>query len=75
MELSKKEESLRMMLKVAEAKTYWDITDVMLHTGLSIATIRRRIKEGKLKKLQGTTRGKLLFRKQDVQAWLESGGR
>ena len=75
MELSKKEKTLTMMMKIAEAKAYWDINDVMLHTGLSISTIRRRTEEGRLKALRGSPNGKLLFKKEDIQAWLERGGR
>ena len=59
--------------KLAEQKSYWDIHDVSLQTGLSVATIRRRVAEGRLKAMQSVPNGKLLFSKSSVLKWLENG--
>ena len=75
MELSKEENILRMRMQLIEQKSYWDIKDVAIKTGLSIATIRRRLKDGLIRKMQTTTGGKLLFKPSHILEWLENGGR
>ena len=45
----------------------------MFLSGYSPSTIRRRIEKGQLKALQNVKRGKLLFKKEDVEKWLERG--
>ena len=75
MTLTQSEESMRLRLQLAQTKSYLDITDVSLLTGYSASTIRRRIEEGRLKAFQNVPKGKLLFRKDNVQKWLEGGAR
>ena len=64
-----------LRVKLAETKPYLDILDVSLLSGYSLSTIRRRISEGKLKALQNIPKGKLLFKRQDIESWLENGAR
>ncbi len=71
--LTQSEESIRLRLKLAQTKSYLDITDVSLLTGYSVSTIRRRIEQGRLKALQNIPNGKLLFKKEDVDKWLKGG--
>ena len=47
--------------------------DVVLLSGYSISTIRRRIDEGKLKANQDVPKGKLLFKQESVDNWLQGG--
>ena len=74
MELSKEENVLRMKLKLAEHKSYWDIKDVSLKTGLSVATLRRRLADGRLKAMQSVPHGKLLFDPQAIKDFLNGQG-
>jgi len=68
-------ERARLRLELAQAKDYLDISDVALVSGYSISTIMRRIETGHLKALQDVPKGKLLFKKDNVQKWLEDGAR
>ena len=63
----------RLKLELVKSKSYLDISDVSLISGYSPSTIRRRIKEGKLKALQNIPQGKLLFKRSDIAMWLENG--
>ena len=67
------QDGLRLRLELAKSKEYLDITDVQLLSGYSVSTIRRRIEEGKLKEFQNVPKGKILFKKESVQKWLEQG--
>ena len=68
-------EAVRLRMELANTKPYLDITDVSLLSGYSISTIRRRIDEGQLKALQNIPKGKLLFKRVDIESWLENGAR
>ena len=57
-----------------QSKAYLDIDDLSLLTNLSISTIRRRIADGQLIALQHTPNGKLLFKRENVENWLDNGG-
>mgnify|MGYP003113341983 CR=1 FL=1 len=74
-ELSRIDESVRLRLELAQSKEYLTLTDVQLLSGYSPSTIRRRIEQGKLKAFQNVPNGKLLFKKKNVQKWLENGAR
>jgi predicted DNA-binding transcriptional regulator AlpA len=67
------EDSIKARVELAKSKQYLDINDVMFLSGYSPSTIRRRIEKGQLKAIQNVERGKLLFRKKDVERWLEGG--
>ena len=54
-------------------KEYLDIKDVSVLSGFSISTIRRRIEEGVLKPIQEVPNGKLLFKRTNVEGWLNDG--
>ncbi len=69
------EEGIKARLELIKTKSYLDINDVMILTGYSPSTIRRRIDEGKLKALQNVPKGKLLFKKESVEKWLEKGAK
>lgn len=73
--MSKSDTVIHHRLKLAELKSYLDINDVQLLSGYSPSTIRRRIFEGKLKAFQNVPNGRLLFKKENVQKWLENGAR
>ena len=68
-------EAVMLRVKLAETKPYLDILDVSLLSGYSLSTIRRRIDEGQLKALQNIPKGKLLFKRVDIESWLENGAR
>jgi excisionase family DNA binding protein len=68
-------EEIRLMTELANSKSYLSMKDVQLLSGYSQTTIRRKIEEGKLKTLQQVPNGKLLFKKADVERWLENGAR
>tara|TARA_R110002020_G_scaffold131869_4_gene294624 strand:- start:1653 stop:1883 length:231 start_codon:yes stop_codon:yes gene_type:complete len=72
-ELSGVEKAIQFRLELARSKEYLDISDVQLLSGYSPSTIRRRIEQGKLKAFQNVPNGKLLFKKNNVQRWLEGG--
>ncbi len=67
------DKSKRIRLELAKSKEYLDISDVQLLSGYSTSTIRRRIDEGKLKAFQNVPNGKLLFKKSNIQKWIENG--
>ena len=75
MELSREEEMLRLKLQLAQSKSYLDMKDVMVMTGFSYSTLQRRIEEGVLKSIKHSKGGKRLFKKEDVDRWLENGAR
>ena len=64
-------ETRKLRIELANSKQYLDIMDVSLISYLSISTIRRRIEQGKLKVLQDVPNGKLLFKRDDLENWLE----
>ena len=66
-------DAVRLRIELANTKPYLDILDVSLLCGYSQSTLRRRVKEGKLKALQNIPNGKLLFKREDIESWLESG--
>ena len=68
-------ELMRLKMKLAETKPYLDIQDVALLSGYSISTIRRKIEDGLIKKRQNVANGKLLFKRADIESWLDSGTR
>ena len=72
-ELSGIEKTIQFRLELAKSKEYLDINDVQLLSGYSPSTIRRRVDEGKLKAYQNVPKGKLLFKRENVQRWLEDG--
>ena len=72
-EVSGIERAIRLRLELAKSKEYLDISDVQLLSGYSPSTIRRRVDEGKLKAYQNVPKGKLLFKRENVQRWLEDG--
>ncbi len=72
-EVSGVERAIRLRLELAKSKEYLDISDVQLLSGYSPSTIRRRVDEGKLKAYQNVPKGKLLFKRENVQRWLEDG--
>tara|TARA_Y100001970_G_scaffold281578_1_gene392666 strand:+ start:1033 stop:1236 length:204 start_codon:yes stop_codon:yes gene_type:complete len=63
---------LKLRMELVDSKKYLSILDVALLSGYSISTIRRRIDEGKLKAIQNVPKGKLLFKKSNVEQWLEN---
>ena len=75
MELSKSEESMKLRLQLAQSKSYLDMKDLMLLTGYSYSTLKRRIESGSLKAIQEIKGGKLLFSKQQIELWLKQGAR
>ena len=72
-ELSGIEKTIQFRLELAKSKEYLDSSDVQLLSGYSPSTIRRRVDEGKLKAYQNVPKGKLLFKRENVQRWLEDG--
>jgi predicted DNA-binding transcriptional regulator AlpA len=60
-------------LELAQLKEYLDMKDVILMSGFSQTTIRRKIDEGILKPLQQVRHGKLLFKKSNIERWLDNG--
>ena len=72
-ELSGIEKTIQFRLELAKSKEYLDISDVQLLSGYSPSTIRRRVDEGKLKAYQNVPKGKLLFKRENEQRWLEDG--
>ena len=67
------EDRIRARLELAKQKEYLDINDVMLLSGYSPSTIRRRIDDGVLEAFQNVPKGKLLFKKENVIKWIERG--
>ena len=66
------EKSLRIQL--AQSKTYLDIKDVSLLSNYSISTIRRKIEDGIIKPFQSVPNGKLLFKRSQIESFIENGG-
>ena len=66
-------ETQRLRVELAQAKKYLDITDVSLMSNKSISTIRRKISDGLIKAYQDVPNGKLLFKRIDVENWIEGG--
>tara|TARA_Y100001973_G_C5207212_1_gene342460 strand:- start:478 stop:735 length:258 start_codon:yes stop_codon:yes gene_type:complete len=64
---------IRYRLRLAKEKEYLDMTDVSLLSGFSVSTIRRRIEQGVLKPTQNVPKGKLLFKRSNVERWLNDG--
>ena len=67
------EKSLRIQL--AQSKNYLDINDVALMSNFSISSIRRKIQDGIIKAYQNVPNGKLLFKRSDVESFIENGAR
>tara|TARA_Y100000034_G_C6626217_1_gene273175 strand:+ start:122 stop:337 length:216 start_codon:yes stop_codon:yes gene_type:complete len=68
-------ETQRLRVELAQAKKYLDITDVSLMSNKSISTIRRKISDGLIKAYQDVPNGKLLFKRIDIENWIEGGVR
>ena len=66
-------EQERLKLELIKSKSYLDISDVSLLSGYSIQTIRRRCEDGVLKFIQQVPKGKMLFKKEHIDSWLEQG--
>ena len=66
--------NMKMKHEEVQSKAYLDIEDLALLTNLSISTIRRRIADGQIIALQHTPNGKLLFKRENVENWLDNGG-
>ena len=75
MELSRAEKNVNHRLELVKQKEYLDISDVQLLSGYSYSTIYRRIDSGALKAFQNVPKGKLLFKRKNIEAWLENGAR
>ena len=71
--LNPREENMKLRLQMAQNKDYLDITDVSLLSGFSASLIRKRVSEKKLIAIQNVKFGKLLFKKEDVERWLNGG--
>ena len=67
-------EAVRLRIELANSKKYLDIMDVSLLSNKSISTIRRKISEGIIKSFQDVPKGKLLFKREDIERWIENGG-
>ena len=65
----------RERLEMANLKEYLDMKDLILYSGFSQTTIRRKISLGVLKPLQQVPNGKLLFKKSNVLTWLDNTNR
>lgn len=65
----------RERLEMANLKEYLDMQDLILYSGFSQTTIRRKISLGVLKPLQQVPNGKLLFKKSNVLTWLDNTNR
>ena len=61
-------DKLYQVEKMLEGKRMMVIDDVCEYSRLSKSTVRRAVDSGKLK--HGKRKGKLIFRKQDVDNWL-----
>ena len=73
MSLTTEEKILSLRLRLAQEKKYLDMKDVMMYCNLSMSTIHRRIKDGRIKPLQHVKGGKLLFSKESVEYMLNEG--
>ena len=73
--MSNEEEKLRLRLLLAQEKQLLDFKDVQLLSGLSSATLHRRISEGALKPIQHVKGGKLLFSKKLINQFIDKGAR
>jgi predicted DNA-binding transcriptional regulator AlpA len=60
-----------LKLKLAQTKEYLNIDDVALLSNYSKSTIHRHISENKLKSLQRGKYHTLVFKRSDVQDWIE----
>ena len=65
------EEELRTQL--AQVKKYLDIKEAALLSNFSVSSIRRRVKDGALKPFQSVPRGKLLFKRSQIESFIENG--
>ena len=61
-------DKLYQVEKMLEGKRMMLINDVCEYSRLSKSTVRRAVDSGELKR--GKRKGKLIFRKQDVDNWL-----
>ena len=68
-------ENIRLRMEVAKTKEYLTIIDVQLLSGYSSSTIRKRVDQGKLKAFQNVPNGKLLFKRANVEKWIENGAK
>lgn len=60
-------------LELAKAKDFLTMDDVALVSNLSTSTIRNSIKSGRLKSIQKDKSYRILFKKEDVNSWIENG--
>ena len=56
------------LLKGEKRQGWIDIKKASLYTGLGISTLRKKVRIGSLK--ASAYRGKMLFRKEDLDKWL-----
>ena len=62
---------IKELLTKKESTDKWmDINDASKYTTVSVATIRRNVKDNKLK--ASTRLGKLLFKRSELENWLNS---
>ena len=59
---------LKSMVNGKLSERWFTITDVTNYTSLSDSTIRRAVRKGTLKCSRGA--GKLMFKKSDIERWL-----
>ena len=59
-----------MLIGKPKNNGYMDISEASQYCSVSISTIRRNVKDQKLK--ASTNLGKLLFKKSDLEYWLNS---
>ena len=67
--------ALKERIELANAKKYLSILDVSLISGFSISSLRRRLKDKVIKAYQEKAKGKLIFKKDDIEKWIENGAR
>ena len=57
--------------KLIGLKDYLTISDIVLTTGFSSSSIRRARNGGYLKAYQPVKNGKIVFKRSDLESWLE----
>ena len=63
-------EIIELLTKKESTDKWMDINDASKYTTVSLATIRRNVKDNKLK--ASTRIGKLLFKRSELENWLNS---
>ena len=69
--IAEKLDEILSLLKSEDRKGWIDIKKASLYTGLGISTLRKKVRIGSLK--ASSYRGKILFRKEDLDRWLSNG--